>query len=1180
MVNGRRIALHDFRLAAVALLAVFFCSCAGIDNLVKQGRLQEAESQVSTLSASRQKAGFSKLGAAYLAKGDLESAYQSFAKAEDKAALTDLSDRFLKAGSFDLCLQCWQEAGKTVLFRDEFTDNKMAWELPNGTYASSAIQTGKLTLSHRSPAGSSSAVTRVKLDPDLDFRMETRVTARPGSDGNTFGSVGIIWGLKDLHNQYAFTVSMNGHYTYMGFNQGRLDPYPDPKESAVINTGSAANTIAVVKLHHSLLFYVNGTLVDTAVFPGLPGDGIGLAVNLSLDMEAEYFLVEQYPSAGETLERIGAAALASADFTSAARYYALAQDSPGLEETVARCVQKGSPDSALLALKGLGLPEAKARVRLSSMLCSAGRRTEALAQLQELGWKPEDGLWKRTTKTGAQRIESRASTGELTSLIVPMDPDADFMIQARIRQVSGKDDPGYSLIWGLDRDGQRQEFGVRGGAGVAYGYYDRGAWKSVVDVPQSPSVRAGNGENVLTVVRSGDRLRLFVNGAPVIDAPYRAFLGDRIGTSVSGIRTVEVEALEITEYYPDFSLDLARTELFASRPDDFARLSAPLYLGRGMYEQALAAFTTMKDETGAHECHLRMGQAAAIAGNADMAAGQFLQAGESAEAYRGLVSAYEALGRTADARAATERLADRLFAEGDRDEALTLYLGFTRPALLDAAGLRYLEAGDFASAASLFTASGNKAREKESEGREAERLVKAGDIEAGREFYLKGGFNSKAAELEKRLTSLSPTPLVRKVSHGAVVIGIFPNTIGMRIVDGNGFSIGISQLQLPGGDPFLLLSGSTAPLSIKTIARASLSWKTKTVSVVTLVGESMTLPMPDSWLLRNHSVTGVVYQADVECEYRIDLSFVVSLERIGLQPSTTGIAVPADDHGRSFQLIDRTGAAHAFDDIGFYYKGAYNSGYSYGGLGEGFEFPCLSPSDLLEVAAGSGTRFIPRGCITELSFKDTYYVSPGGYHCPLAGAIRNLVAIAGNTPTGRVAVYPSTLAGIRTLLVEAAESRGKPEEKTPRSWSVACYKASETKPFLTIKKPRSEVLSPDIDWDASDPVLAFRAALEDLAPRIALSEDRTQFINGGPFECDMIPIIIGQTCRTVPFMLIKELGMDAKGNLSISLKDGSVLQGLPFKNWVGLAGESAKGDVLLKRQEIPARVVFQETAQP
>ena len=51
--------------------------------------------------------------------------------------------------------------------------------------------------------------------------------------------------------------------------------------------------------------------------------------------------------------------------------------------------------------------------------------------------------------------------------------------------------------------------------------------------------------------------------------------------------------------------------------------------------------------------------------------------------------------------------------------------------------------------------------------------------------------------------------------------------------------------------------------------------------------------------------------------------------------------------------------------------------------------------------------------------------------------------------------------------------------------------------------------------------------------------------------------------------------MDAKGGLAIALKDGSVLRGTAYKNWVGLVGTTAKGGVArLARQKLPARVAF------
>ena len=525
-------------------------------------------------------------------------------------------------------------------------------------------------------------------------------------------------------------------------------------------------------------------------------------------------------------------------------------------------------------------------------------------------------------------------------------------------------------------------------------------------------MRKADAANVLAVVRSGDKLGLFVNGSKVGEVPFRDFSGDNIGFALYAQATMEVDSLSVTEYPPEFAVELAKTELYADRPADFAKAAAPIYLDRGLYEEAAAAF---------------------------------LQAGAGVDNYRGMVAAYEALGQAEKAGAAKASLADLLFAGGKQDEALALYLQVAKPPILDAAGARYLGAGDLADAASLFKASGNAVKEKECYGRMADAQAKAGNIVQAAALYRKAGNESKAVDTEKLLTSLSASPQILAADQGSAA-GAESGAFGLRIVDSSGTAVevaspvivhsvyGLSNTQMyqegtqAEGAPSSDDTGPDVQLALDFIASASFNWPKKTVAVVDVGGGKKSIAMTDEWTV-SYCLAGIVYQAGIPCIYEVQLSDVKSMARVevsGAKPVDPTFASPS---GMDGTIVDLKGTSYALTGVALYCQGSFDTGYAYNyGFGSAVMASCLREAEVITITLGKGSYEIPMGRVAGLSFKDKYYLSDSGLRCPLMGKISGLVAVAGDTPSGRVAMYPSSIAEVRLaktgVVPKASEAAG------------------------------------------------------------------------------------------------------------------------------------------------------------
>ncbi len=147
---------------------------------------------------------------------------------------------------------------------------------------------------------------------------------------------------------------------------------------------------------------------------------------------------------------------------------------------------------------------------------------------------------------GVYRIQHKRPTqGWIAWNAVGMDPERDFALETRMVKRDGVLDYGYGVIWGVtEGGGAYHSFRVSGNGLYSYGYENDGEWRTVIDWTPSPAIVPGNNvKNTLMVVRQGERLHLYINGAQVDDIAYIPVEGSMVGFKVDNQQTVEVESL-------------------------------------------------------------------------------------------------------------------------------------------------------------------------------------------------------------------------------------------------------------------------------------------------------------------------------------------------------------------------------------------------------------------------------------------------------------------------------------------------------------------------------------------------------------------------------------------------------------------------------------------------------------
>ena len=241
------------------------------------------------------------------------------------------------------------------------------------------IADGKLDIKRSDNVGTSYFWPAAKLDPALDFKIETVVTRKAGDADKGFF---VAWGIKDSNTNFMFGISGDGSYVVGGYYGDKWKARLDWTDTPAIDQGFATNKLAVVRRGPALEFYINDTLVGRAPFEELADVKAGVGVGTGLETEVSSFRIDQYPSASKLLDAAADDALAKSDLPGAIRLYSLAGDADKLGGLANTCVAGGQLDLARNALLGAGLSDMRrgTAIGLDARLCRQEARGRGAAE--------------------------------------------------------------------------------------------------------------------------------------------------------------------------------------------------------------------------------------------------------------------------------------------------------------------------------------------------------------------------------------------------------------------------------------------------------------------------------------------------------------------------------------------------------------------------------------------------------------------------------------------------------------------------------------------------------------------------------------------------------------------------------------------------------------------------------
>ncbi len=176
----------------------------------------------------------------------------------------------------------------TVIFDDDFKDNRNEWPLVNNSDIYSDISNGTLIITSKNNYLVNRLI-KYKIDAELDFIISSRIMLIYGD--NKSGQ-GIIWGFKDWDNYNRFRVSGNGYYEIATIHDG-IELSDGWQKSNEINEGNNWNKLQINKYGDKIYFSVNSKIIKESDFYPYRGNNIGFILGPNRKIKAENFVVKQ-----------------------------------------------------------------------------------------------------------------------------------------------------------------------------------------------------------------------------------------------------------------------------------------------------------------------------------------------------------------------------------------------------------------------------------------------------------------------------------------------------------------------------------------------------------------------------------------------------------------------------------------------------------------------------------------------------------------------------------------------------------------------------------------------------------------------------------------------------------------------------------------------------------------------
>ena len=138
--------------------------------------------------------------------------------------------------------------------------------------------------------------------------------------------------------------------------------------------------------------------------------------------------------------------------------------------------------------------------------------------------------------------------GWSTHLRINLDQERDFIIETKIKKISGIQNNGFGLIWGRKDSDNQYVFMISGNGYFKIKKEQNGKETLLRDWKTSSAIHQGNGKsNILKISKIYGKLYFYINGQQVHSMYFQSFFGERIGFIVYKNQSIAVDYLSVKQ---------------------------------------------------------------------------------------------------------------------------------------------------------------------------------------------------------------------------------------------------------------------------------------------------------------------------------------------------------------------------------------------------------------------------------------------------------------------------------------------------------------------------------------------------------------------------------------------------------------------------------------------------------
>ena len=151
-----------------------------------------------------------------------------------------------------------------------------------------------------------------------------------------------------------------------------------------------------------------------------------------------------------------------------------------------------------------------------------------------------------TVADGSYVWEEKGNGALMASKPIAIDQQQDFRIECKVTHVSGVNNFGYGLVWGMSNKVNYYYFAITGDGVFIVDKVTEGVFSHLIPWATPNSINRLDGTNKLTIEKKGSELQFSINDTFAGKVPFQPFFGQRLGFVLWNRQKIVFDDLVIT----------------------------------------------------------------------------------------------------------------------------------------------------------------------------------------------------------------------------------------------------------------------------------------------------------------------------------------------------------------------------------------------------------------------------------------------------------------------------------------------------------------------------------------------------------------------------------------------------------------------------------------------------------